>query len=62
MGIETSFSPIFQSTPKLLLRMVGLFNSQVGELLEMWYEFEEPFILDSTKFETAFRDIATPPT
>jgi nucleoside-diphosphate-sugar epimerase len=57
---ETSFSPKIQSTPKLLLRLAGLFNSQVRELLEMWYEFEEPFILDSTKFETAFGDIATP--
>ncbi len=58
---ETSFSPKIQSTPKLLLRLAGLLNSQVRELLEMWYEFEEPFILDSTKFETAFGDVATSP-
>ena len=33
----------------LLLRGVGLFNPTVRELVEMQYQFEEPFIVDSSK-------------
>ncbi|HEY5846015.1 MAG TPA: NAD-dependent epimerase/dehydratase family protein [Microlunatus sp.] len=38
--------------PPLLLRIVGLANPTVRELLEMQYQFEEPFIVDSTKITT----------
>lgn len=34
------------------LRMVGLFNPTVRELVEMAYEFEEPFIVDSSDITT----------
>ena len=36
------------------------FNSQVRELKEMLYEFEEPFVVDSTRFESTFGVHATP--
>jgi hypothetical protein len=29
-------------------------------MVEMLYEFEEPFVLDTTKFERRFGNIATP--
>ncbi len=48
------------STPKLLLRVLGLFSPVVGELDEMLYEFEQPFVVDSSKFETTFGTGATP--
>ncbi len=48
-----------QVAPKLLLRALGLFNSQVKEVVEMLYEFEEPFVVDSARFEQTFDTHAT---
>ena len=45
---------------RLILSVMGLFNVNVREVIEMLYEFEKPFILDSTKFEKAFGMQATP--
>ena len=47
-------------TPKLILRLLGLFNPVIRELDEMLYEFEQPFVVDSSKFEKAFGTGATP--
>jgi nucleoside-diphosphate-sugar epimerase len=44
----------------LLLRTVGLFNPTVRELLEMQYQFEEPFIVDSSKIADKLGARATP--
>ena len=49
-----------QVAPKLLLRLLGLFNAPVRETVEMLYEFEEPFILDHSKYVAAFGDHSTP--
>lgn len=49
-----------QPTPKLLLRAVGLFNPAARETIEMLYEFEEPFILDHSKYTATFGDHSTP--
>ena len=49
-----------QVAPKILLRAVGLFNPGIRETIEMLYEFEEPFVVDHSKFERAFGDHATP--
>jgi hypothetical protein len=38
----------------------GLFIPAARESLEMLYEFEQPFVVDSSKFTRAFGDIATP--
>jgi nucleoside-diphosphate-sugar epimerase len=46
--------------PKPMLQLVGLFSPVVREVVEMWYEFEKPFVVDSSKFVKAFGDIATP--
>jgi nucleoside-diphosphate-sugar epimerase len=35
--------------PRVLLRLMGLFNPTIGELDEMLYEFNQPFVVDSTK-------------
>jgi nucleoside-diphosphate-sugar epimerase len=45
---------------KGMLRLVGLFSPPARELIEMMYEFEEPFIVDSSKFEDTFGMKATP--
>jgi len=49
-----------QAAPKILLRAMGLFNPGMRELIEMLYEFEEPFVVDHSKFEQAFGEQATP--
>jgi nucleoside-diphosphate-sugar epimerase len=49
-----------QVAPKILLRAIGLFNPGIRETIEMLYEFEEPFVVDHSKFERAFGEHATP--
>jgi nucleoside-diphosphate-sugar epimerase len=49
-----------QAAPKILLRAMGLFNPGMREMIEMLYEFEEPFVVDHSKFEEAFDEQATP--
>ncbi len=46
--------------PPLLLRLASLTNRTVHELLEMQYQFEEPFTLDSNKITTTLGIQATP--
>jgi nucleoside-diphosphate-sugar epimerase len=45
---------------KGLIRLIGIFNPIVSELAEMMYEFEEPFLVDDTKFRKLFSLPATP--
>lgn len=49
-----------QHVPKLLLRGLGLFNPSVREVIEMLYEFEQPFVVDSSKVEQRLGLVATP--
>ena len=49
-----------QVAPRLILKLMGLFNPTVRELDEMLYEFEKPFVVDGSKFERAFGLRATP--
>jgi nucleoside-diphosphate-sugar epimerase len=43
-----------RAVPKLLVRALGLVSPMMRGLAEMSYEFDEPFILDTTKFRTTF--------
>jgi nucleoside-diphosphate-sugar epimerase len=63
--VETIFEEVgkparIQAAPKILLRAMGLFNPGMREMIEMLYEFEEPFVVDHSKFEQAFGEQATP--
>ena len=49
-----------RSTPVLLLRALAVTNPTVRELLELQYEFQEPFIVDSTKIAGKLDVRATP--
>lgn len=57
---EAQLPPRMGSVPDLLIRMLGLVNPTLREVAEMLYEFNEPFVVDSSKFVQAFGDIATP--
>src|SRR5215208_3596334 len=49
-----------QAAPKIVLRALGLFNPAIRETIEMLYEFEEPFVVDDSRFEREFGEQATP--
>ena len=49
-----------RGTPPLLLRAIGIINPTVRELVELQYQFEEPFIVDSSKIATKLNVHATP--
>jgi len=55
-GVQAKIS----SMSKLTMKMVGLFILEVKEMGEMLYEFDQPFIMDSSKFERTFGMKATP--
>ncbi|HMN31295.1 MAG TPA: NAD-dependent epimerase/dehydratase family protein, partial [Caldilineaceae bacterium] len=53
---EASGQPVrIQPVPKFLLQLLALFNANLGEVLEMIYQFEEPFIVDGSKFTQTWR-------
>jgi nucleoside-diphosphate-sugar epimerase len=49
-----------RSVPKFAVRALGLVNPLMRELAEVAYEFEEPFVLDTTKYEATFGPSGTP--
>ena len=49
-----------RSLPKLAVRALGLVNPMLRELAEMSYEFDEPFVLDTSKYQAAFGTAGTP--
>ena len=57
---EVSKPARIQAAPKIVLRAMGLFNPGMREMIEMLYAFEEPFVVDDSRFEQAFGEQATP--
>ena len=51
---EVGHPVAIRSVPKMALRALGLVNPMLRELAEMAYQFEEPFVLDTSKYESAF--------
>ena len=43
-----------RSVPKLMLQTLGLVNPTMRGLAEMAYQFEQPFVLDTTEYESTF--------
>ncbi len=52
--------PQIQAAPGLLVRALGLFNPMMREFAEMMYEFNEPHIVDDTRYTSLFGNRATP--
>jgi nucleoside-diphosphate-sugar epimerase len=57
---ETGYPPRIQSVPTFVLRTLALFNPVLREVAEMLYEFEEPFVVDHSRFEQTFGNHSTP--
>lgn len=49
-----------QLAGKFLLSVLGLFNKAAGESVEMLYEWQKPFVMDSSKAEKVFGWQGTP--
>jgi nucleoside-diphosphate-sugar epimerase len=56
VGVPAKMSSI----GKFMMIMAGLFVPEAKETVEMMYEFDQPFIVDSSKFEKTFGMKATP--
>ncbi|MEI7555492.1 NAD-dependent epimerase/dehydratase family protein [Candidatus Chlorohelix sp.] len=56
---EIKLPPKMSGISKTMMRMAGLFIPGARETVEMMYEFEKPFVVDSRKFEIAFGIKAT---
>jgi nucleoside-diphosphate-sugar epimerase len=52
--------PNVSNVGKLMMAIAGLFIPGARETVEMMYEFEKPFVVDSAKFEKTFGMKATP--
>jgi nucleoside-diphosphate-sugar epimerase len=49
-----------RTVPKPMLSVLGLFNPLMKGLAEMLYEFDAPFILDTSKYQSTFGTDVTP--
>lgn len=60
IGDEVGHEITVRSMPELLLRALGLVNPMMKGLAEMSYQFDEPFVLDTSKYEATFGAAGTP--
>jgi nucleoside-diphosphate-sugar epimerase len=60
VAAEVNHSVRVRNVPKLALRALGRVSPLMRELAEMSYEFEQPFVLDFTRYETTFGTSGTP--
>ena len=49
-----------RSVPKLAVRALGIVNPTLRGLAEMAYQFDAPFVLDTSKYEAVFGSAGTP--
>jgi nucleoside-diphosphate-sugar epimerase len=57
---EAGVEPRMSGMGRFMMSIGGLFIPEAKESVEMMYEYEKPFIIDSGKFEKAFGMKATP--
>jgi nucleoside-diphosphate-sugar epimerase len=57
---EVGHPVAIRALPKLAVRALGLVNPLMRELAEMAYEFDQPFVLDTSKYQSAFAAAGTP--
>jgi nucleoside-diphosphate-sugar epimerase len=60
VAAEVGHPVAVRSVPKLAVRALGLASPMMRGLAEMAYEFDQPFILDTSKYESAFGAAGTP--
>jgi len=60
MAVQVGHPVGVRSVPKLAVRALGLINPMMRALAEMSYQFDEPFVLDTTRYQTTFGPAGTP--
>ena len=60
IAVEIGIEPKMSAMGRTMMRIGGLFIPAAKEVVEMMYEFDQPFIVDSSKFEKTFSMQATP--
>ena len=53
-------APRYRVLSRPMVRLIGWFNPLVGEVYEMLYQNDSPYLFDSSKFERAFSFSGTP--
>lgn len=51
---QTGTTPNVQVGPKAILTIMSWFNPQIKPALEVFYQFDHPFVIDHSKYERAF--------
>jgi nucleoside-diphosphate-sugar epimerase len=57
---QAGHPPNMSGMGKFMMRLGGLFIPEARETVEMMYEFEQPFVVDHSKYAQAFGNHATP--
>jgi nucleoside-diphosphate-sugar epimerase len=57
---EFGAAPKYRVLSRPMLRLAGLFDSQIRESYEMLYQSDSPYVFDSTKFASEFGFAGTP--
>jgi len=52
--------PGISAMPRFMVGLIGMFNGPLREIKEVLFEFEEPFVVNSSDFESTFGRTATP--
>lgn len=60
LAVELGHPVKTRATGKFMLSIIGMFNKSAKEIIEMLYEFNEPFIINSEATERTFGLTATP--
>jgi nucleoside-diphosphate-sugar epimerase len=59
-GQAAGTTPRCSTVPRVIIKAMGTFNPMMRALLETWYQFDSPWITDSTYTEKTFGLTATP--
>ena len=57
---EVGHPVAIRAVPKLALRALGVFNPMMRALCETAYQFDEPFVLDTSEYQSTFGEGGTP--
>lgn len=60
-GAVLGVAPGVSALSPLMMRLVGLFVPEMRPLVEMMYQYTQPFVVESTRMERTFGLVATPP-
>jgi nucleoside-diphosphate-sugar epimerase len=60
LAVEVGHPVESRSVSRLTLRALGLFKPVLRSMVEMAYQFDQPFVLDTSNYEATFGDTGTP--